>query len=99
MRSNFLILFGIFTEIWYTFCMKFVFGILLIALGIAIIRYRYEIHNFTGNWGWAEQYTGGTVNAIVLIGMLLVGMGTAYPLGAFDGTSLNTPRFGPSTNP
>lgn len=64
--------------------MNLLLGIILIALGITIIRYRYEIHNFTGNWGWAEQYTGGTMNAIVLIGMLLVGVGTAYPLGAFE---------------
>lgn len=33
------------------------------------------------------KYLGGngTVLAIVMIGMLLVGVGSAYPFGAFDG--------------
>ena len=66
-------------------CMAFLFGLIMIISGIAIIRYRYEIHHITGNWGWAETYLSGTVNAIVLFGMLLIAAGTAYPLGAFEG--------------
>ena len=62
--------------------MKLFIGIMLIALGILVLRYRYQIHEFTGEWGWASEYLGGngTVVAISLIGMLLIGGGTAYPL-------------------
>jgi hypothetical protein len=45
------------------------------------MRYRYVIYEFTGEWGWASQYLGGngTITAIVLIGMILIGVGVAYP--------------------
>lgn len=65
--------------------MKLILWILLILAWVGILRYRYEIHNFTGNWGWAEAYVWGTVNAISFIGMILILVGTAYPLGAFEG--------------
>jgi hypothetical protein len=65
--------------------MDFVIWLLMIGSGVAIIRYRYDIQRITGNWWWAETYVGSTVNAIVLIGMLLIAAGTAYPLWAFEG--------------
>ncbi|MBP6981727.1 hypothetical protein KBB25_03055 [Candidatus Gracilibacteria bacterium] len=64
--------------------MNFFYGLLIILGGIGIIQYRYKIHDTTGDWAWAEQYVGGTVNALVLIGMLMIGIGTAYPFGVFD---------------
>ncbi len=69
-----------------SFFMKLLTGLILIALGVAILRYRYQIYNFTGEWGWANQYLGGngTITAISLIGLLLIGAGSAYPFGAFD---------------
>ena len=53
---------------------------------MAILKYRYQIYDFTGSWGWAEKYLGGngTIFAISLIGMLLIGVGTAYPFGVID---------------
>ena len=51
-----------------------------------MIKYRYQIYHFTGEWGWAERYLGlnGTIVAISLIGMLLIFVGVAFPFGAFD---------------
>jgi hypothetical protein len=46
---------------------------------MAILKYRYQIYEFTGEWGWAEKYVGNTTVAISLIGMLLIAVGTAYP--------------------
>ncbi|PID84355.1 hypothetical protein CSB09_01440 [Candidatus Gracilibacteria bacterium] len=77
--------------------MKFVIGFLLIILGGVIIRYRYHIYNFTGDWGWAQKYLGGngTVTAISLIGAILIFAGFAYPFGAFDfGDKPIGPQFG-----
>ena len=66
--------------------MKLLTGLILIGVGIAILRYRYQIYNFTGEWGLANQYLGGngTITAIALIGIFLIGIGSAYPFGAFD---------------
>lgn len=64
--------------------MKIITWLILIAIGWAIIRYRFNIYDFTGEWEWANKYLNNTMIAIVLIGMILVGMGAAYPFGAFD---------------
>ena len=54
---------------------------MLVGFGVAILRYRYHIYNFTGDFDWAQRYLGGngTVVAIVLFGMLLIGAGAAFP--------------------
>lgn len=66
--------------------MKFVIGFILIILGGIIIRYRYHIYGFTGDWWWAQKYLGGngTITAISLLGAILIFAGFAYPFGAFD---------------
>jgi hypothetical protein len=58
--------------------------LLIILAGMAILRYRYQIYEFTGEWGWAEKYVGNTTVAISLIGMLLIAVGTAYPFWVVD---------------
>ena len=65
--------------------MQFLTGLILIALGATIIYYRFRIYDVTGEWIWASTYLGNTMNVIVLIGMILIGAGAAYPFGAFDG--------------
>lgn len=65
--------------------MRLITWIILIALGVAIIRYRFNIYEFTGEWDWANKYLSSTMVAIVMIGMILIGAWAAYPFGAFDG--------------
>lgn len=65
--------------------MKFLTGLIFIAMGTAIIYYRFKIYDITGEWEWANTYLGNTMNVIVLIGMILIGAGAAYPFGALDG--------------
>ena len=66
--------------------MKFLVGLILAISGVLVIRYRYQIRNFTGDWGWALKYLGsnGTITALALAGALLIAIGAAYPFGAFD---------------
>ncbi len=66
--------------------MKFLVGFLFIGLGIVIIKYRYQIYSFTGDWDWAVKYLGGngTILAIIFAGMFLIGVGSAYPFGVID---------------
>ncbi len=64
--------------------MKLLTGLILIAIGTAIIYYRFKIYDVTGEWAWASTYLGNTMNVIVLIGMILIWAGAAYPFGALD---------------
>ncbi len=66
--------------------MNFLVGIILILAGIAVLKYRYPIYHFTGDWDWASRFLGanGTIVAISLIGAGLIFVGVAFPLGAFN---------------
>ena len=64
--------------------MKIIIWLLFITAGVAIIQYRFVIYEFTGEWEWANKYLNNTMLAIILIGMVLIGIGSAYPFGAFD---------------
>ena len=64
--------------------MQFLTGLIFIALGTIVIYYRFRIYDITGEWSWANTYLGNTMNVIVLTGMILIGVGAAYPFGAFD---------------
>lgn len=79
--------------------MSFLIGLLLIAIGILIIRYRYQIHGFTGEWWWAQKYLGGngTIVAIALSWALCIFIGVAYPLGAFKNSEV-VPSETPTTS-
>lgn len=66
--------------------MDFLVGIILVLAGISMIRYRFQVYNFVGEWDWAIKYVGGTVNAISIAGALLIFVGVAFPLGAFNNT-------------
>ncbi len=69
--------------------MKILVWMLLIAVGAAIIYYRFKIYGITGEWDWANKYVGNTMVAIILFGMLLIGAWAAYPFGALDGFGSN----------
>lgn len=68
--------------------MDFLVGLILIATGVAVIKFRYPLYHFTGDWDWAMRFlgSGGTVAAIAIIGAGLIFVGVAFPLGAFDDT-------------
>ena len=51
--------------------MRYLIGIIGFILGLAIIKYRLQIREFTGLIGFAERYlgNGGTYNFYLLLGM------------------------------
>lgn len=65
---------------------KLVYLVFFTSLGVAILKYRKNVFDWTGRWYWAEKYlgNGGTVVVIILIGLGLIFFGVGYPLGAFD---------------
>jgi hypothetical protein len=73
--------------------MNFVIWLLLIAAWYLVMRYRYNIYDLTWEWGWASKYLwgNGTITAIALAGMLLIGAGVAFPFGVFDDMDSSKP--------
>lgn len=71
--------------------MNWLVGLIIVVAGVSMLRYRYPLYHFTGEWGWAQKYLGsnGTVVAIALIGAFLIFVGVAFPLGAFKNTRSN----------
>lgn len=65
---------------------KILYFLLFTSLGIAVLKYRKNVYEWTGQWYWAEKYVGrgGTLTVITLIGLGLLFFGVGYPLGAFD---------------
>lgn len=70
---------------------RFIVGIIGIPLGFVILYYRVPIRDFIGNIGWAEKYlgTGGTWNAIVLIGLAVSIFSFLWMLGSVQVFFLN----------
>jgi hypothetical protein len=59
-----------------------IYGLMLASAGVAILKYRKIVHDWTGGWGWAEHYLGrgGTYTAICLMacGMIILGVATFF---------------------
>lgn len=67
--------------------MKFLIWLILIIIWLVVLKYRYQVYDFTGEFDWAQKYFGstGTLFVIILIGAILIFSGVAYPLGGFGG--------------
>ena len=65
---------------------KILYSLLFLGTGLALLKYRRNVFEWTGRWGWAEKYlgNGGTLTALALLGLALLALSVAYPLGAFD---------------
>ena len=65
------------------FIVKIFYAIVLIAAWYSIIRYRKNVHEWTGNFAWAEQYlwSGWTYLVITFSWLALIFFGTIYPFG------------------
>lgn len=71
------------------------YGLLLFGLGVATLKYRKAIYEWTGGWWWAEHYLGrgGTVTALCLIALGMMGFGVATLFGKVNLS--NTPSSTP----
>ncbi|MDD2907308.1 MAG: hypothetical protein PHH98_01575 [Candidatus Gracilibacteria bacterium] len=65
---------------------KLFYSIFFIAIGAGIIKYRKQVHGWTGNFVWAEQYLGrgGTYIALLFIGLACIFYGVIYPFGGTE---------------
>lgn len=63
------------------FIVKLIYAIILIWAWYAIVRYRRNVHEWTGNFVWAEQYLGSgwTYIIITFAWLALIFFWTIYP--------------------
>ena len=59
-------------------------GIILIAVGFVVIKFRRQIHDFTGNIDFMEKYVGSTQNGLTLFGIILMALAVMYMTGGLD---------------
>lgn len=66
--------------------MKILLGLIGILLSYAMVRYRKNIVDFTGKFGWAERYlgAGGTYNAMILFALGIFLFSILYMTGNID---------------
>lgn len=63
---------------------SFLFGLISIALGVALVRYTEAVLGFAGRIYWAEEWFGtfgGTRLAIKLIGLITIVLGFLLATG------------------
>lgn len=66
--------------------MRLLVGLIGIPLGFIMIYFRKQIHDFTGDFDWAENHLGGggTFTALALIGMAVSILSLMYMLGTLQ---------------
>jgi hypothetical protein len=54
--------------------MKFIWTIVWVIIGFGLIKYSFQITNFFGHIGWAEQHLGGggTYSLYKIVGVIVV---------------------------
>ncbi len=70
--------------------LNFLIVVLALIAFILIVKYRFQIHNFTGDFAFAEKYlgSGGSVTFIVLAAILLFFGSIMYVTGALQSIML-----------
>lgn len=60
---------------------KILYFFVFVGLGVAILKYRKNVHEWTGQWYWAEKNLGrgGTILVITIVGLGLIFFGVGYP--------------------
>jgi len=63
--------------------MRFIWGVIWIAVGFMLIRYSFQIKNFFGSIDWAEQHigSGGTYTLYKIVGVLVIVLSLLYMFG------------------
>jgi energy-converting hydrogenase Eha subunit A len=75
--------------------MQYFTGLIGIIIGLAIIKYRYPIREFTGTVSFAERYlgSGGTYTFYLLLGAVIIFLSVLYATGQLQ--SMLTKFIGP----
>lgn len=65
---------------------KIIYLLIGLPAGLALIKYRERVYQWTGPIGFAEKYlgNGGTFTLIVIVGSIMVLLSISYFLGAHE---------------
>ena len=60
-----------------------IIGLIMAGLGVAMVKYTFQLVNITGNQQWIEKYAGGgsTYGVFKLFGVLLAIAGIMFATG------------------
>ncbi|HEX5429482.1 MAG TPA: hypothetical protein VFX17_00160 [Patescibacteria group bacterium] len=74
--------------------MRFIWGLVWIAIGVGVIKYSFQITNFFGHVPWAEQHIGGggTYTMYKIAGIVIIIFAFLY---MFGNTGFLTGRLAP----
>jgi hypothetical protein len=63
-----------------------IWGLIGMTIAFALIKWRKQIIDFTGSWGWAERYlgAGGSYTAIVIVAVLIFLVALTKLVGKLD---------------
>lgn len=66
--------------------MNFIYGMLITALGVVMLKYNYQLVGITGRQDWIEKYlgSGSTYLAFKLVSVVLVFGGILFGFGLLD---------------
>ncbi len=66
--------------------MNIFYGLVGVALGFLLIKYRYQLYKMMGSWSFAESIfgSGGTVTAMTLIGFVIIIFSIMLMFGQLD---------------
>jgi hypothetical protein len=64
----------------------FIIGLIVVVFGVLMLKYTFNLTNFTGNVGFAEKYlgAGGTYSLYKILGIVLCLGGIMAMFGLFE---------------
>jgi len=68
---------------------KILIFLLIAGIVFLVIRFRFQIHSFTGDISFFEKYFGTTENGIVIFAIFIFIMGLIYSFGSLDKIIIN----------
>lgn len=66
--------------------MRYILGIIVIAVGILMLRYNEQLYRIVGRWNWAEKMfsTGGTRTGIKVVALATIILGFVFMTDTVD---------------
>jgi hypothetical protein len=70
---------------------RFIVGILSVALGLVMLKYKEQVRDFLGRIEMAEKFfgTGGTWDLVTLLGLLIPILGIMWMFGSLQSFIVN----------
>ena len=64
--------------------MKFIWGLVGVAVGFLVVKYSFQITNMFGRIDWAEQHLSGTYTFYKIVGVIFIILSMLYMFGGIN---------------